>query len=200
MKTNNCVVRPPQIIFLIDSFSEPETANPLVAEFEDDLSSCDEIPMVVQPKSLENLLSKPLNKQKETLVEPELDFINKHQVTKSDSSSSIEEELNMSRKLRLEPIEGHSDDTHDSWLGQDPKWRQSPEGGEDMGSNVGSKKDRFELSDKSLDASVTSSNVNLELLDSSGINQVSSDDGNYVVKEKKKQKDKVSNFGIIFSL
>lgn len=110
-------------------FSETETANPLVAGIEDDLSSGDESPPPIQLKLAENPLSK-----------------------------------------------------------MDSKWRQSPEGGED---NAMSRKDRLELSDKSLDASVTSSNVHLELLDEVGSQRVSSDTSSPIMKEKKKHREKV---------
>lgn len=161
----------PKFFFFFVLFSDTETANPLVAEFEDDLSSSDELPVVVQPKLLENPLSKQTSKPREIL---ELNFANASPVPESCSPASIEQEL------RLDPTEGNSD-TFDSWLGQDSKWRQSPEGGEDMGSDV------FETRNKNLDA-----NVNLELLDNSGVHRnLSSDEENFARKEKKKQKDDV---------
>lgn len=172
-------------------FSDTETANPLVAGFEDDLSSADEMPIPVQPKLAENPLSKQRHKRGDISLGAESNLTSGSQISKRDSSSSIEE-LQMANKLHLDDQnDANSDDTFDSWLGRDSKWRQSPEGGEDVSSNVGTKKDRHELSDKSLDASVTSSNVHLELLDNNSVQQLSSDSSSPVMKEKKKHRDKV---------
>ena len=121
---------------------------------------------------------------------------NKMSVKKRDSVSSIEQELGGSDRGR-----GHQQDrsaasvantdTFDTWLGRDSKWRQSPEGGEDVSSSTSMRKDRLELSDKSLDVSMTSSNVHLELLDSTSMRHLSSNGSSPVMKEKKKHKDKV---------
>ncbi|TGZ46540.1 putative GTP-binding protein Parf, partial [Temnothorax longispinosus] len=80
-------------------------------------------------------------------------------------------------------------DAFDNWLRRDSKWRQSPEGGEDV-SSTSTRKDRLELSDKSLDVSVTSSNVHLELLNDTSMRQVSSNASSPVMKEKKKHEEK----------
>lgn len=176
-------------------YSDTETGNPLVAGFEDDLSSADEMPVSVQPKLAENPLSKQRHKRGDISLGAESNFEPRPQITKRDSTSSIEQELQIANKMRVDDQnDGNSDDTFDSWLGQDTKWRQSPEGGEDVSSSAGTKKDRHELSDKSLDASVTSSNVHLELLDSSSIRHLSSNGSSPVMKEKKKHRDKVRYF------
>ncbi|OXU22229.1 hypothetical protein TSAR_004248 [Trichomalopsis sarcophagae] len=178
----------------LDSDSDTETGNPLVAGFEDDLSSADEMPVSVQPKLAENPLSKQRHKRGEISLGAESNFEPRPQITKRDSASSIEQELQIANKMRIDDQnDGNSDDTFDSWLGQDTKWRQSPEGGEDVSSSVGTKKDRHELSDKSLDASVTSSNVHLELLDNSSIRHLSSNGSSPVMKEKKKHRDKTED-------
>ncbi|KAG7197843.1 hypothetical protein KM043_001655 [Ampulex compressa] len=143
----------------VDSESDTETANPLVAGYEDDLSSTDDVIPPFQPKLSEN----PLSKQKH----------------KRESLPGIEINSEKSRQNR-------------SWLRRDSKWRQSPEGGEDVSSNS-TRKDKMELSDKSLDVSVTSSNVHLELLDNASIRHVSSNGSSPVLKEKKKHKDKAED-------
>ncbi|XP_014214338.1 rab-like protein 6 [Copidosoma floridanum] len=174
-----------------DSDSDTETGNPLVAGFEDDLSSADEMPVNVQPKLVENPLSKQKHRQRDNSLGAES---MKLQISKRDSMSSIERELQVTNQLYIDDQnDENSDDTFDSWLGRDCKWRQSPEGGEDVSSNVNPKKDKMELSDKSLDASVTSSNVHLELLDSSSIRQLSSNSSSPVMKGKKKHKDKTED-------
>lgn len=166
--------------------SDGETGNPLVAEFEDDLSSTDEMPCKLQPKLLENPLCKQRHKRKDvSLISESTQSRN----SKRDSMSSIEQELQMTKLSNSDDHDGNSDE---GWLGQQNcKWRQSPEGGEDVCSNVNTKKDKIELSDKSLNASVTSSNVHLDLLDNSGDVHLSSDSSSSVIKEKKKHKDKV---------
>lgn len=186
------------IIILKFFCSDTETANPLVAGFVDDLSSEDEVPVEIQPKLAENPLCKSRHKRDMSL-EVGSNATAVTEIVKHDSESSIEKELQMSNKLRLEDQnDGNSDDTFDSWLGRDSTWRQSPEGGEDISSVGGAKKDRHELSDKSLDASVTSSNVHLELLDNSSIRQLSSNNSSPVLKEKKKHKEKVIlNFSLV---
>lgn len=171
-----------------------------MAGIEDDLSSADELPVSVQPKLAENPLSKQRHKRGsgDTSLGAESNFATRPEtMAKRDSASSIERELEISSELRhheADQNDANSDDTFDSWLGRDCKWRQSPEGGEDVSSNAGTKKDRLELSDKSLDASVTSSNVHLELLDNSSIRQLSSGSSSPVMKEKKKHRDKVGFF------
>lgn len=165
-----------------DTDSETETANPLVAGYEDDLSSGEDDPsMTIEPRLAEN----PLSKQKRDDKKKEPIHI------KRDSISSSEQELRITNgdsSLSNDQQDGNSD-TFDSWLGQDSKWRQSPEGGEDV-SSTGTRKDKLELSDKSVDVSVTSSNVHLELLDNSSIRQVYSNSPSPVLKEKKKHRDK----------
>ncbi|XP_011506258.1 PREDICTED: rab-like protein 6 [Ceratosolen solmsi marchali] len=178
----------------LDSDSDTETVNPLVAGFEDDLSSAEEMPVSVQPKLVENPLCRQRHKRGDNSSGAESNIAMRQQITKRDSASSIEQELQLSNKLRIgDQNDGNSDDTFDSWLEQDCKWRQSPEGGEDVSSNIGTKKDRLELSDKSLDASVTSSNVHLELLDNSSIRHLSSNNSSPIMKEKKKHRDKTED-------
>ncbi|XP_011304357.1 rab-like protein 6 [Fopius arisanus] len=141
--------------------SDTETGNPLVAGYEDDLSSGDETAVPVETRVLEN----PLSRRKRVGRDGE---------QKRDSISSSEELGN--------GVEGQ-EEGFDSWLATDSKWRQSPEGGEDVAS-TGTRKDKLELSDKSLDVSVTSSNVHLELLDCSGARRDS--DESPVLRERKK--------------
>ncbi|XP_015599194.1 rab-like protein 6 [Cephus cinctus] len=173
----------------IDSESDTETGNPLVAGFEDDLSSADEAPTLVPPKLAENPLSKQKHKH-ESLAGPEINFEEKaQQVVKRDSVSSIEQELHVSNEFESNDQQDGNSDAFDSWLSRDSKWRQSPEGGEDI-SSTSTRKDRLELSDKSLDVSMTSSNVHLELLDSTSMRQMSSNGSSPVMKEKKKHKEK----------
>lgn len=172
----------------LDSESDTETANPLVAGYEDDLSSADEATPPVQPKLAENPLSKQKHKR-EILTNAETDSEKLRE--KRDSISSIDQELQISNKYDTNEQQEISSDSFDTlqWLQRDSKWRQSPEGGEDVSSNS-TRKDRLELSDKSLDVSVTSSNVHLELLDSISVRHMSSDGGSPVLKEKKKHKEK----------
>ncbi|KAF7997731.1 hypothetical protein HCN44_009129 [Aphidius gifuensis] len=171
-----------------DSESDNDTGNPLVAGYEDDLSSSDETTKNIteEPKLSENPLCKLKNKKYDD---------NKQQISefnKRDSISSSEHELRLSTNgdfvIQSDQHDGSSDN-FDGWSGRDSKWRQSPEGGEDVCS-TGTRKDKLELSDKSLDVSVTSSNVHLELLDSSSIRQVNSNSSSPVLKEKKKHRDK----------
>jgi hypothetical protein len=158
------------------------------------------MPVTVEPKLAENPLCKQRHKRGEISLGAESNMTIRSQIMKRLSASSIEQELQISNKLCIDDQnDGNSDDTFDSWLAQDCKWRQSPEGGEDVSSNVGTKKDRLDLSDKSLDASLTSSNVHLELLDNSSIRQLSSNNSSPIMKEKKKHRDKVfifSSYGI----
>ncbi|XP_077274017.1 rab-like protein 6 [Temnothorax americanus] len=172
-----------------ESESDVETGNPLVAGYEDDLSSIEEVVSPVQPKLAENPLSKQKHKL-EPLSGPEINIEKPIQVTKRDSVSSIEQELRISNEYE-QPNEQSdiNSDAFDNWLRRDSKWRQSPEGGEDV-SSTSTRKDRLELSDKSLDVSVTSSNVHLELLDDTSMRQVSSNASSPVMKEKKKHKEK----------
>lgn len=174
-----------------DSESDNDTGNPLVAGYEDDLSSSDETTKNIteEPKLSENPLCKLKNKKHDD---------NKQQLSefnKRDSISSSEHELRLSTNGDFVIQNDHNDgssDNFDGWSGRDSKWRQSPEGGEDVCS-TGTRKDKLELSDKSLDVSLTSSNVHLELLDSSSIRQVNSNSSSPVLKEKKKHRDKVIN-------
>lgn len=168
----------------VDSDSDTETANPLVAGFEDDLSSTDESPTPVQLKLTENPLSKSRHKRELQGAESSQEI---SQIQKSDSVSSIEHDFKGSSEFDLNNRQ--DSDTYDSWLGRDSKWRQSPEGGEDVSSNS-TRKDRLEFSDKSRDVSMTSSNVHLELLDTSSVRQLSSNGSSPVLKEKKKHKEK----------
>lgn len=169
--------------------SDTETANPLVAGYEDDLSSLEEVATPTQPKLKENPLSKQKHKQ-ESLSGPEINIEKPRQATKRDSISSIEQELHISNTYELNEQPDMNPDAFDNWLRRDSKWRQSPEGGEDV-SSTSTRKDRLELSDKSLDVSMTSSNVHLELLDDTSIRHVSSNASSPVMKEKKKHKEKV---------
>lgn len=175
----------------LDSESDTETANPLVAGYEDDLSSADEATPPIQPKLAENPLSKQKHKR-ETLSNTEINSEKLRQMTKRDSISSIEQELQISSNYDINEQQEINSDAFDSWLRRDSKWRQSPEGGEDVSSNS-TRKDRLELSDKSLDVSVTSSNVHLELLDNTSVRHMSSDGGSPVLKEKKKHKEKTED-------
>lgn len=161
----------------------------MVADYEDDLSSIEEVASPVQPKLAEN----PLFKQKhklETLSGPEKSIEKPRSGGKRDSISSIEQELHISNDYETNEQPDTNSDAFDSWLRRDSKWRQSPEGGEDV-SSTSTRKDRLELSDKSLDVSVTSSNVHLELLDDTSIRHVSSNGSSPVMKERKKHRDKV---------
>ncbi|XP_071646185.1 uncharacterized protein [Temnothorax longispinosus] len=173
-----------------ESESDVETGNPLVAGYEDDLSSIEEVVSPVQPKLAENPLSKQKHKLK-PLSGPEINIEKPIQVTKRDSVSSIEQELRISNEYE-QPNEQSdiNSDAFDNWLRRDSKWRQSPEGGEDV-SSTSTRKDRLELSDKSLDVSVTSSNVHLELLNDTSMRQVSSNASSPVMKEKKKHEEKM---------
>lgn len=166
-----------------------ETGNPLVAGYEDDLSSIEEVASSIQPKLAENPLSK---KHKLESSSPEINIEKPKTCTKRDSVSSIEQELHMSNEYESNEQPDINSDAFDSWLRRDSKWRQSPEGGEDV-SSTSTRKDRLELSDKSQDVSVTSSNVHLELLDDTSMRQVSSNASSPVMKEKKKHKEKVIN-------
>lgn len=163
----------------------------MVAGYEDDLSSIEEVASPVQLKLAEN----PLSKQKHKLEPPsgpDSNVDKSRQTAKRDSVFSIEQELRISNYDSGEQPDVNSD-ALDSWLRRDSKWRQSPEGGEDV-SSTSTRKDRLELSDKSLDVSVTSSNVHLELLDNTSIRHVSSNGSSPVMKEKKKHKEKVHNY------
>ncbi|XP_011163279.2 rab-like protein 6 isoform X1 [Solenopsis invicta] len=171
-----------------ESESDMETGNPLVAGYEDDLSSIEEVASPEQPKLAENPLSKQKHKL-EPLAGPEINIEKPKQVTKRDSVSSIEQELRNSNEYESNEQSDINSDAFDSWLRRDSKWRQSPEGGEDV-SSTSMRKDRLELSDKSLDVSVTSSNVHLELLDDTSMRHVSSNASSPVMKEKKKHKEK----------
>lgn len=113
-------------------------------------------------------------------------------IGKRDSVSSLEGELDIGNdRYDVRDRNDVKYEVFDSWLAQDSKWRQSPEGGEDV-TTTSTKKDRLELSDKSLDVSMTSSNVHLELLDNTSIRHISSNNSSPVMKEKKqKQKEKV---------
>ncbi|XP_020291966.1 rab-like protein 6 [Pseudomyrmex gracilis] len=172
----------------VDSESDTETANPLVAGYEDDLSSLEEVASPTQPKLTENPLSKQKHKQ-EPLSGPEINIEKPRQATKRDSISSIEQELHISNTYESNEQPDINPDAFDNWLRRDSKWRQSPEGGEDV-SSTSTRKDRLELSDKSLDVSMTSSNVHLELLDDTSIRHVSSNASSPVMKERKKHKEK----------
>lgn len=162
----------------LDSESDTETANPLVAGYEDDLSSVDEVAPPVQPKLAENPLCKQKHKQ-DALASVELNCMKLRQNTKRDSVSSGEQELQITSNFSINEQQVMNSDPFDSCL----------EGGEDV-SNSSIRKDRLELSDKSLDASVTSSNVHLELLDNSSMRQMSSNGSSPVMKERKKHKEK----------
>lgn len=170
--------------------SDTETANPLVAGYEDDLSSADEATPPIQPKLAENPLSKQKHKRETQTSNIEINSENIRQSVKRDSISSIEQELRLSNNYDINEQQEMNSDAFDNWLQRDSKWRQSPEGGEDVSSNS-TRKDRQELSDKSLDVSVTSSNVHLELLDNTSVRHMSSDGSSPVLKEKKKHKEKV---------
>lgn len=161
----------------------------MVAGYEDDLSSADETTPPIQPKLAENPLCKQKHKR-ESLSNVEINSEKLRQTDKRNSVSSIGQELQMSNNYDISEPQEMSSDTFDSWLRRDSKWRQSPEGGEDVSSNS-TRKDRLELSDKSLDVSVTSSNVHLELLDNTSVRHMSSDGGSPVLREKKKHKEKV---------
>lgn len=165
----------------------------MVAGFEDDLSSADETPTPVQLKLTENPLSKSSRHNKRELQGAESSQ-EIPQIKKSDSVSSIEEQ-DFQGSSEFDLNNRQDSDTYDNWLGRDSKWRQSPEGGEDVSSNS-TRKDRLEFSDKSRDVSMTSSNVHLELLDTSSVRQLSSNGSSPVLKEKKKHKEKV--FFILF--
>lgn len=172
-------------------YSETETANPLVAGYEDDLSSLEEVASSAQPRLTENPLSKQKHKQ-EPISNPEINIENPREATKRDSISSIEQELCISNTYEdcSNEQSDMNSDVFDSWLQRDSKWRQSPEGGEDV-TSTSTRKDRLELSDKSLDVSMTSSNVHLELLDDTSVRHVSSNASSPVMKERKKHKEKV---------
>ncbi|XP_063973713.1 rab-like protein 6 [Diachasmimorpha longicaudata] len=162
-----------------DTDSDTETGNPLVAGYEDDLSSGDETAVPVEPRLVENPLCRRSKR-----VEEKSDV----EGTKRDSMSSSEELANSNGALSGSNSQQDGSDTFDSWLARDSKWRQSPEGGEDVAS-TGTRKDKLELSDKSLDVSVTSSNVHLELLDSLSIRRGDSNSSSPVLKEKKKHRE-----------
>ncbi|GAB1866904.1 Putative GTP-binding protein Parf [Camponotus japonicus] len=172
----------------VDSESDTETANPLVAGYEDDLSSIEEVASPIQPKLAENPLSKQKHKL-EPLSGLEMNTEKPNQIMKRDSVSSIEQELRISNNYEPNEQPDINSDTIDSWLRRDSKWRQSPEGGEDV-SSTSTRKDRLELSDKSLDVSMTSSNVHLELLDDTSMRHINSNTSSPVMKERKKHKEK----------
>ncbi|XP_012275492.1 rab-like protein 6 [Orussus abietinus] len=172
----------------IESESDTETANPLVAGYEDDLSSVEEAPTPVQMKLVENPLSKQKYKH-DPLPTISMSSQDLCQSAKRDSITSIEQEIHNATKYELNDSHDLNSDAFDNWLSRDSKWRQSPEGGEDV-SNTNTRRDRIELSDKSLDVSMTGSNVHLELLDSTSIQHLSSNSSSPVMKEKKKHKDK----------
>ncbi|KAK0076612.1 hypothetical protein PV325_005091 [Microctonus aethiopoides] len=174
-----------------DSDSEIETGNPLVAGYEDDLSSADEASNEIEPRLSENPLSKTKHKR---TINDKKKIDDTAGNGKRDSISSNEHELRITNG-EFTPSNDQQDrnsDTFDTWLGQDSKWRQSPEGGEDV-SSIGTRKDKLDLSDKSVDVSVTSSNVHLELLDNSSIRQVYSNSPSPIMKEKKKHRDKTED-------
>ncbi|XP_057327666.1 rab-like protein 6 [Microplitis mediator] len=173
---------------VVDTDSETETANPLVAGYEDDLSSADDDNSIpVEPRLIENPLSKSKTRRGERADEDKRTLAS----DKRDSISSSEElGITNGDFTSLDQQDGNSD-RFDSWLSRDSKWRQSPEGGEDV-SSTGTRKDKLDVSDKSRDVSVTSSNVHLELLDNSSIRQIysNSNSNSPVMKEKKKHRDK----------
>nr|XP_033325829.1 rab-like protein 6 isoform X2 [Megalopta genalis] len=175
----------------LDSESDTETANPLVAGYEDDLSSTEETTPPIQPKLAENPLSKQKHKR-ESLTNTEINSEKLRQIAKRDSVSSIDQELQISNNYDINEQQEISSDEFDIWLQGDSKWRQSPEGGEDVSSSS-TRKDRLGLSDKSLDVSVTSSNVHLELLDNASVQHMSSNGSSPVLKEKKKHKEKMED-------
>ncbi|KAH0564304.1 rab-like protein 6 [Cotesia glomerata] len=174
---------------VVDTDSETETANPLVAGYEDDLSSADDDHSVpVEPRLAENPLSKSKKRDRDagSLIEDKKIIPSE----KRDSISSSEElQISNGDFGSLDHQDGNSD-RFNSWLSRDSKWRQSPEGGEDV-SSTGTRKDKLDVSDKSLDVSVTSSNVHLELLDNSSVRQnyayANSNSNSPVMKEKKKR-------------
>ena len=153
------------------------------------MSSGDEVPTPVHLKLAENPLSK--QKHKRELAGAEGNHESLPQINKCDSVSSLEQDFQVPSEFELN--NRRDSDAFDSWLGRDSKWRQSPEGGEDVNSNS-ARKDRLEFSDKSRDVSMTSSNVHLELLDNSSVRQLSSNGSSPVMKEKKKHKEKVIIF------
>lgn len=155
-----------------------------MAGFEDDISSSEETPAPVQVKLSENPLSKQRHSKRESNVNTMFESM---QISKNDSASSIEQSAdNFDANSDQNEV---SSDVFNNWLGQNSKWRQSPEGGEDVHNS--SRKDRSELSDRDLDHSVTSSNVHLDLLDGSSGRHASSGNSSPVMKEKKKHKEKV---------
>ncbi|XP_034948160.1 rab-like protein 6 [Chelonus insularis] len=171
----------------LESDSETETANPLVAGYEDDLSSADEATVAMEPRLIEN----PLSKQRKR-IEEEKKINTNVNYNKRDSISSSEQELgNSVMNGNFKSLNDHDEnsDTFENWLSRDSKWRQSPEGGEDV-SSIGTRKDKLDVSDKSVDVSVTSSNVHLELLDNSSVRPVYSNSSSPIMKEKKKHKEK----------
>lgn len=153
------------------------------------MSSIEEVASPIQPKLAENPLSKQKHKL-EPLSGPEINIEKSNQITKRDSISSIEQELHISNNYEPNEQPDMNSDVIDNWLRRDSKWRQSPEGGEDV-SSTSTRKDRLELSDKSLDVSMTSSNVHLELLDDTSMRHINSNASSPVMKERKKHKEKV---------
>lgn len=151
------------------------------------MSSGDEVTTPVELKLAENPLSKQKHKRELQGAEANQDML--PQINKRDSVSSSEQDFQGSSEFELS--NRRDSDAFDSWLGRDSKWRQSPDGGEDVSSNS-ARKDRLEFSDdKSRDVSMTSSNVHLELLDNFSVQHLSSAGSSPVMKGKKKHKEKV---------
>ncbi|KAJ8972273.1 hypothetical protein NQ317_018300 [Molorchus minor] len=175
------------------SDSDTDTGNPLVSELQEDC----------EPDEFS--FSKPQKFNKK----PERASNNVPlRIVKSEESSEIEIEKTVPEDYDMKQTNDEFDstinseiseltsDAYDAWMGTDTKWRRSPEGGEDN-SVVSQTLDYSNSTAYDDSTSVTSSNVNMELL----ISKQSSNNGSVVsdseethtsssVKKEKKKKDK----------
>ncbi|XP_044762399.1 rab-like protein 6 [Coccinella septempunctata] len=179
------------------SDSDTDTGNPLVSELQEDFDPED---LAFYTKSPNNLTSHNLlkpqqksgptfNQKSDGSEEPEnekvLEEYEAMRHTQDEFDSTINSEIS---ELTSDPYEG--------WIGNDTKLRRSPEGGEDI--SVVSQIDYNNSSFNDDSNSVTSSNVNMELLTSkrspnllNRSEQCDSDEHTSSSKDKKKkQKEK----------
>ncbi|PNF39409.1 hypothetical protein B7P43_G13010 [Cryptotermes secundus] len=159
----------------IESDSDTETENPLVAGFQDDLDPEDNLPNTVSSQHAVDMLKK------------------------GDSLSSLENEIIIenTKTAKIEEFNLNGEvaeitaDVLDNWLSTDSKWRRSPEGGED--SNHSSSVVREDEEEEDISGSLASSSVHLELLEPRQLQQCSGSTSPVIPRDKKKSKHKEKN-------
>lgn len=184
---------PSKVVDHEESDSDTDTGNPLVSELQDDF----------EPEELS--ISKPAK----VIKKPEALYSAPARMAKSDGSSEIEIEKTVPEDYDMKHTNDEFDstinseiseltsDVYDAWIPPDTKWRRSPEGGEDT-SMVSQTFDYSGAYDDS--ASITSSNVHMELLtsqkktpSSSNLSVQSDSEDTHTsssVRKEKKHKDK----------